>query len=162
MFRGEETEVLGSISEYFWNAPAGLVSTWNGAVFDLPYMSDRYRIAEVPSPLLLRPDVNLKPKYEPLPGHRGGYQAVITSMASGYDPTQFHTHLDMAYALKDKVSAMGVAWSLKPVCKAFGIDMVEVDRTKIHELTPEQQDEYVASDAHGARELAIRALTGTL
>ena len=33
---------------------------------------------------------------------------------------------------------------------------VEVDRTEIHNLSPEELDAYVASDAELARELALR------
>lgn len=158
VFRGPESEMLSAAFRWLQQAPVGLISTWNGSPFDFPFLADRLRAnGDARDWLRMSPNPDLKPKYEALPGHAGGYDVSVPTIA-GVD----HAHLDVAYALKAKAAELGVSWSLKPVMKALGVDMVEVDRERIHLLTPAEQDAYVASDARGAREAAIRLLTGTL
>lgn len=127
----------------------GVLVTWNGSVFDLPFLIDRARILEVEdwfSGLELTPDESFAPKYDPLPGHAGGYRATWCGLP----------HIDMAYVDKDECLAAGVSWSLKPWAKHLGMDPVEVDRSRMHELTREELDAYVASDARITHDLAVR------
>ena len=52
----------------------------------------------------------------------------------------------------------GVKHSLKPVCAAHGVDMVELDRTRLHEYTPAERAAYALSDSRGTRALTLRLL----
>ena len=83
----------------------------------------------------------------PLPGHRGAYRA------SWYD----HGHLD-AYRLYrgDVGPALRISCSLKSIARFVGLVPVEVDRTRIHDLSNEALHAYAASDARLARILTER------
>ena len=83
----------------------------------------------------------------PLPGHRGAYRA------SWYD----HGHLD-AYRLYrgDVGPALRISCSLKSIARFVGLAPVEVDRTRIHDLSNEALHAYAASDARLARILTER------
>lgn len=126
----------------------GVLVTWNGAVFDLPFLSDRARALGVPLGLELVSDPTVMVKYEPLPGHEGGYRA------------RWHDfeHLDVQFAYQGYAADHGLAWSLKPVAAAMGLAPVTVDRTRMHELTRAELDAYVASDARVTWELAARQI----
>lgn len=149
-----EAELLSRVGAFMIGAGAsrdrgGVLVTWNGSVFDLPFLADRARILGVEDwfgHLELTPDPSIVPKYDPLPGHDGGYRATWNGLP----------HIDMAYVDKDECLAAGVSWSLKPWAKHLGMDPVEVDRTRMHELTREELDAYVASDAIITHTLAAR------
>lgn len=152
--QGDERRLLAVIAyivkRYAESNPDALLVTWNGSVFDLPFLADRARIVGLPehwyAKLELTPDASFEPKYDPLPGHDGGYAATWNGLR----------HVDMAYVERDECLAAGVSWSLKPWAKHLGMDPVEVDRTKMHELTKEELDAYVTSDAVITRDLALR------
>lgn len=122
----------------------GTLVTWNGAVFDLPFLHDRYKLHGLSTDLTLRADSLLPVKYSPTPGHSGGYQATWHSLK----------HHDIMSDYRQTAADMGVSWSLKPVALALGLQPVEVDRTAMHLLSPEQLTAYVASDARMTRLLA--------
>lgn len=153
----DEAKLLTELGECVRDLRPGLISTWNGAFFDMPFLSDRMIAVGVAGlgvgPRLVT-DPGLKPKYEPLPGHAGGYIAVWPSSF----PSIPHQHLDISGAYKQFAADADVSWSLKPVCKAMGIDMFEIDRTRLHEYTPEEVRAYVLSDCVGTRELALHTL----
>jgi len=44
------------------------------------------------------------------------------------------------------------------VARALGIEVIEVDRERMHLLTQAQRTAYAASDTRATRELAIRGL----
>lgn len=127
---------------------AGLIVTWNGAVFDLPFIVDRAKLYDLDPGFSLIPNPAIVPKYDPTPGHEGGYTSYWGQA----------THVDVAYLVKADAELRGVKWSLKPYAQSIGLDPVEVDREKMHELTPAQLCEYVASDARVTLEVAKRAL----
>ena len=83
----------------------------------------------------------------PLPGHRGAYRA------SWFE----HGHLD-AYRLYrgDVGPALRISCSLKSIARFVGLVPIEVDRTKIHDLSNEALHAYAASDARLARILTER------
>lgn len=119
----------------------GPVVTWNGSVFDMPFIADRIRLLGLDRLLgafELTPDPDVVPKYEPLPGHDGGYAVRVAG----------REHVDLAYLVREDAADRGVSWSLKPYVKAvLGVEPVEVDRTAMHLLTKEEHDAYLASDA---------------
>lgn len=152
--QGNERHLLAAVA-YLVHAfarqhPDAVLVTWNRSVFDLPFLADRARIVGLGEQwyanLELTPDPSFVPKYEPLPGHDGGYAATWNGLR----------HIDMAYVDKDECLAAGVSWSLKPWAKHLGMDPVEVDRTRMHELTAEELDAYVTSDAVITHGLAAR------
>jgi DNA polymerase elongation subunit (family B) len=157
VFRGDEKTMLQSFDRYVIGLRPGLIATWNGAVFDLPFIADRAAALGVELGLLLAPDHSIVPKYDFLPGHTSAYQASWKSASR-----VAHTHLDVAYALRDLVNKLEVSWSLKPVARHFGLSPMEVDRTSVHLLTPEEQDAYVASDARVTAALTRRLLNAGL
>lgn len=128
-----------------------VIVTWNGSCFDLPYLVDRARVHGIYTGIYLVPSEDRPPKYSALPGHDGGYEARIGG----------HHHVDVAYAYKQWAIDNDVAWSLKPVCKANGIDMVEVDREHVASLSIAERMAYNLSDTVGTLELA-NALGGRI
>lgn len=158
VFEGDEIQILADFTDYLASLPAGLLTGWNSAFFDLPFIYDRARtVAPAWMPHLIA-QPGLRPKYQALPGHAtdtnpgGGYTAAFHGFKG------LHAHLDVSQAYHRYADETGVSWSLKPVCDAQGIDMFVIDRTRVHEYSPEDQKRYVLSDASGARELALRTL----
>lgn len=151
-----EADLLGALEEFLTACPPSTIVTWNGSVFDLPFLDARARLLGLTLGLCLELDESLTPKYTPTPGYAGAYQA---SWARAGVP---HSHLDVAYALKDFSYTRGLPWALKPVARALGFDPIEVDRSGIHRLTADELVEYVASDAMVTYELAAALLTGSL
>lgn len=124
--------------------------TWNGQMFDIPYIADRAASAGIDTGFALVADRSIVAKYPPLPGHGGGYRARL----------RHHRHVDVAgayrsYALGRRELGRD-GWALKPVCRSLGIDMVEVDRRAIHLLAAEQNRAYNLSDARGTYLLGER------
>lgn len=144
---GDETTILHCLDDHLRSLPPGVIVTWNGARFDLPFISDRARLHNIDLGLHLVPDTRTRSHRPPLRGHDGGYHA------SWFE----HTHLD-AYALyrSDVGASLGIPCGLKSLARMARLTPVEVDRTEIHNLSPEELDAYVASDAELARELALR------
>lgn len=159
---GSESAMLREAASFIRRLPVGLIATWNGVFFDLPFLHERASLyRDVDLGLCLRPAPSLRPKYQPLPGHAteenpgGGYD--------GYWKTDdlwggAHAHIDIAPAYRRTAADLGVKWSLKPVAVALDIDMVELDRTRLHTYSVEERMAYNLSDATGTRSLAMRAL----
>lgn len=147
VFRGSETDILYQLNEYLRDLPVGVIATWNGARFDLPFISDRAGLRCIDLGLKLEADHRTRIRRDPLPGHDGGYRARWFE----------HGHLD-AYAVyrADVGASLGIPCGLKPLSQMMGFRPVEVDRGAIHELSDDELDDYVASDAYLTRELALR------
>jgi uncharacterized protein YprB with RNaseH-like and TPR domain len=147
VFTGSEPQLLADLDERLAQLEPGVIATWNGAAFDLPFIADRAAMHELPLGLRLRHDSAITMRRAPLPGHRGAYRA------SWFD----HGHLD-AYRLYrgDVGPALRISCSLKSIARFVGLAPVEVDRTKIHDLSNEALHAYAASDARLARILTER------
>jgi hypothetical protein len=147
VFCGPEVDILADVDARLAELPPGVVATWNGSAFDLPFLADRSSACGVMLGLRLRHDPSITLRHQPLPGHPGAYRA------RWYD----HGHLD-AYRLYrgDVGPALRVSCSLKSIARLVGLAPVEVDRTRIHDLTREALHAYAASDARLARVLAER------
>jgi DNA polymerase elongation subunit (family B) len=147
VFDGPETDLLTNLDHAIAELPPGVLVTWNGSRFDLPFLQDRARTCGVPLRLRLEADPRFRSHRDPLPGHDGGYAA------DWYG----HAHLD-AYQVyrRDVGASLGLPCGLKPLARMVGLQPVEVDRENIHSLSPEELAEYVASDAILTRELALR------
>ena len=147
LFTGPEPELMRELDDRLATMEPGVIATWNGAAFDLPFMADRAALHGVTLGLRLQHDHAITMRRAPLPGHRGAYRA------SWFD----HGHLD-AYRLYrgDVGPALRISCSLKSIARFVGLAPIEVDRTKIHDLSNEALHAYAASDARLARILTER------
>jgi len=127
---GPEVSILTALESLMRSLPPGVMITWNGTRFDLPFIARRAEIAGV---------------------------ALGLTNPSGRAEWHGHIHLD-GYLLyrADVGDSVNLKCGLKPLSRFVGLPVVEVDRSRIHELTAEQCRAYVASDAHLARELVHR------
>jgi DNA polymerase elongation subunit (family B) len=142
---GSEAGLLTALDGHLADLEPGVVVTWNGGAFDLPFLADRAARAGVPLGLDLAWDPSAyRPGRVPLPGHLGTYAA------SWYG----HDHVDAYRAWRTLVEP-GSPCGLKAVARAEGLAAVEVDDiTSLHDVTLGELRRYVASDASLARRLA--------
>ena len=140
VFHGPEDLVLHRTDELMSELDPGIVVTWNGSGFDLPFLTERARRLGVTLGLDLWDDGPERTE----PGVvRGRWYA--------------HDHLD-GYRLyrADVGRSLGFPCGLKPLSRLVGLAPVEVDRSCIHLLDDAALEAYVASDARLARELVLR------
>ena len=147
VFTGEERALLCKLDRHLLTLAPGVLVTWNGAAFDLPFLTSRAAVAGVDLGLRLTLDPAIPMRRDPLPGHLGAYRA------AWHD----HRHLD-AYRLYrgDVRRTLNVSCGLKSIARLVGLPAVDVERSRIHELAPPELAAYVASDADLARLLAAR------
>jgi DNA polymerase elongation subunit (family B) len=147
VYSGDEPDILLEVDRRLSRLAPGVIATWNGAAFDLPFIADRADRLGLPLGLRLRLDAGITMRRAPLPGHRGAYRG------GWYE----HRHID-AYRLyrNDVGPALRVSCSLKSIARLVGFSPVEVDRERIHDLTHEALHAYAASDARLARVLTER------
>lgn len=137
---GDEADILTSTDEALAALPPGLIVTWNGAGFDLPFLFRRSQILDIGIGLRLWTDSSRGTEDGVF---RGGWHA--------------HDHLD-GYRLyrADVGRSLGLPCGLKPLARLVGLRPVEVDRRRIHLLDESAVRDYVASDARLARQLVLR------
>jgi DNA polymerase elongation subunit (family B) len=147
VFAGREDEILYDLDERLAELEPGVIATWNGAAFDLPFLADRAALHGIALGLRLRLDRSIAMHHDPLPGHPGSYRA----------RWHRHGHVD-AYRLyrADVGTSLRVSCSLKSIARLVGLRPIEVDRTKIHDLNHEALHAYASSDARLARVLTER------
>src|SRR5690554_4261296 len=118
VFSGPEAALLRDLDDRLAELEPGVLATWNGAAFDLPFLADRAAAAGVPLGLVLRHDPGIAMAHPPLPGHPGAYRAAW----------HHHGHVD-AYRLYrgDVGRALRVSCSLKSIARLVGLAPVEVD-----------------------------------
>jgi len=147
LFDGPEDELLTGLDERLAELPPGVLATWNGSAFDLPFIADRAAMWRVPLGLHLHADPRIRHRHEPLPGHDACYRAAWHG----------HAHLDAYRVYRDDVGpALRISCSLKSIARFVGLAPLEVDRERIHDLSREALHAYAASDARLARVLAER------
>jgi uncharacterized protein YprB with RNaseH-like and TPR domain len=153
IFSGRESTLLFDLAERLRSLPAGVLATWNGAAFDLPFLAQRAELHRLDLGLHLRLDASLRDHRAPLPGHRGAYRGAWHR----------HSHLDAYRMYRGDVGpVLRVSCSLKSIARLVGLAPVEVDRTRIHDLSREALHAYASSDARLARVLAERRMPGAL
>lgn len=147
VFAGPEPELLDALDGRLATLEPGVLATWNGAAFDLPFLADRATRWGLRLGLHLRFDPTIPLRHEPLPGHPGSYRAAW----------HHHAHVD-AYRLYrgDVGPALRVSCSLKSIARLVGLAPLEVDRTRVHDLSQEALHAYASSDARLARVLTER------
>lgn len=147
VFTGPEAHLLAELDGRLAELEPGVIATWNGAAFDLPFIADRAALHGLALGLRLRLDPTIATRSSPLPGHRGAYRA------GWYD----HDHLDAYRVYRGDVGpALRISCSLKSIARFVGLVPIEVDRTRIHDLSNEALHAYAASDARLARILTER------
>jgi len=143
----DEAHLLRQLDRHLDDLSPGVLVTWNGARFDLPYLATRAARHGVGLGLALHLDPALAGRHAPLPGHAGAYRA-------GWHG---HLHLDAYRVYRADVGpALGLACTLKVVAALAGMAPVEVDASRVHELSRDQIARYVGSDARCAAGLAQR------
>jgi DNA polymerase elongation subunit (family B) len=143
----DEADLLRRLDQHLAELPPGVIVTWNGARFDLPYLASRATIAGVDLGLRLWADPTCRDDRGALPGHTGTYRASWFG----------HDHLDAYRVYRADVGpALRIGCSLKTVARLAGLAPVEVDASRVHDLTPSEMAAYVGSDARCTAELARR------
>jgi DNA polymerase elongation subunit (family B) len=144
-FTGPERTLLRSLDRHLRSLPRGVLVTWNGSGFDLPFLADRAAARRVRLGLRLTPDDSLPRKHPPLTGHATPYRA------------SWHKHLHVdACCVYRTLLPEGTSCALKPVARDAGLSVVEEDREHLHELGAGALIRYAASDADLARRLLQR------
>lgn len=144
-----ERRLLNELVTYVQVMPAGIIATWNGANFDLPWVRHRLNLHQLNGGPDLVAASDRAPKYEPLPGeHRTGYRARWAA----------HDHVDVAFAYRQFAVDHDVRHSLKPVATAACIEVIEEDASSTHLLGTLELATYNLSDARATAKLAGRHL----
>jgi DNA polymerase elongation subunit (family B) len=150
IFSGRESTLLFDLDERLRALPPGVIATWNGAAFDLPFLAHRAAVHGLDLGLRLLRDPTLIVR-DPLPGLAGAFRGAWHR----------HTHLDAYRMYKGDVGpVLRVSCSLKSIARLVGLAPVEVDRTRIHDLSREALHAYASSDARLARVLTERRMPG--
>ena len=156
---GAEDDILACTAAIIADAPVGSVLvTWNGAAFDLPFIDHRIsrnrdlcaRIG--PHRPVRHLPLSVERKYPPIEGDTEELRAWTWAGLP---------HLDIAYGFRSFAEERGIRWSLKSVARAHGIEVIELDRTRMHEYSPAEREEYARSDVRATRALALILLGDT-
>lgn len=147
---GDERDILRQLDGLLMDLPAGLIVTWNGAAFDLPFLRARAALLGLPLALQLAANGHERPHHD----RPDGAATPVFTAAWGA-----HRHLD-GYRLyrADVGRSLGLSCGLKALARLAGLPAVEVDRARIHLLDGDELTDYVASDARLAVELVARRL----
>ena len=145
-FTGPEATVLADLDAHLATLDPGVIVTWNGAAFDLPFLADRAAAHDLEIGLSILWDPALRKRRDPIPGHVGAYRA------RWHD----HDHVDAYRAYRGLTDDDELSCALKAVARREGFDPVEVDCEQIHALSVDDLVTYVLSDARLARLLAAR------
>jgi uncharacterized protein YprB with RNaseH-like and TPR domain len=144
---GSEAGVLAALDAHLADVEPGVVVTWNGGAFDLPFLAARAAVVGVALGLELAWEpAAYRLGRTPLPGSLGVY-------AAGW---YGHDHLDAYRAWRTVgLAAADEPCGLKAVARAEGLSAVEVDDvSQLHAVPLGELRRYVASDAALARQLA--------
>ncbi len=155
VFMGDEPRILEQLDEHLAGLDPGILVTWNGAGFDLPFLAERAGRCNTSIGLRIWPlqpftGSDPYPSWPPPPGGFGGSWGE-------------HRHLDGFRVFRADVRrTLPVSCGLKPMARLVGLDPVEVDYEQLHDMAPAELAHYVASDARMARLLVERRLPGVL
>lgn len=125
----------------------GVLVTWNGSGFDLPFIARRAQLLDVPLGLSIWHDPTLSGRRNQLPHQRERVRGRWHELG----------HIDGYLVYRSDVGrVLPVSCGLKPLARLVGLPLIEVDRTAIHLLSESERRAYVASDAMLARILVER------
>lgn len=144
---GRESAVLELLDAHLAELRPGVLVTWNGSAFDLPFLADRAERHGVRLGLELHWDPRAaRAGRAPLPGHIGAY------VAQWYG----HGHVDAYRAWRSMTADPELSCALKAVARREGLPTIEVERALMHETDLPLLRRYASSDASLARCLASR------
>lgn len=143
---GDEADLLRRLEALLCSLPPGVLVTWNGSAFDLPFLATRADLHGIALGLRLFPGAG------PRRDDPDGSPCFLASWGA-------HGHLD-GYRLyrADVGRTLGLSCGLKAMARLAGLQPVQVDRERIHALSVAELSDYVASDARLARDLVARRL----
>ncbi len=145
---GHEPDILAGLDDLLRSLPGGVIVTWNGSSFDLPFLDHRARVLDVPLGLVLCTS-DRRPVESPWPPPVDGCRATWGA----------HAHLDGFRLYRADVRrTVGLSCGLKAMARLVGLPVIEVDRAGIHDLTEQELESYVSSDARLARQLVARRM----
>lgn len=125
----------------------GVLVTWNGSGFDLPFIARRAHLLELSLGLSIWPDPTISTPHEPRPGQLERVRGRWYELG----------HIDGYLAYRSDVGrVLPVSCGLKSLARLVGLPLIEVDRSAIHLLSESERRAYVASDARLARVLVER------
>jgi len=128
----DEADLIRRVDAGLRELEPGVLVTWNGRGFDLPFIRRRAELLGVPIGL-------------------------STDDRTGESTWFAHRHLDGLRPYRADVGrTFGLSCGLKALARFVGEHPVEVDRERIHDLTREEVHDYVLSDARMARSLVSR------
>jgi hypothetical protein len=142
---GPERMVLAATLAVLESLEPGIVATWNGAGFDIPFIQERCTLMGINTGWEVTP-TDLPGKYQPVGDRAGRYSSKLG----------LHRHADIAWGWQEYCQTNGVVWSLKPLAHSLGIEAIEADREHASDLSRAELFAYVASDAHVTALLAHR------
>lgn len=147
LFVGPEAEILASVDARLAQLEPGVIATWNGSTFDLPFIADRARLVGVQLGLRLCSDARLTLRRSLLPGHPAAYRA-------GW---HHHCHLD-TFRLYGQADASSHWGSLRVIGRVLGLSPAgaRVSTATSQPLSAEARHAHAPSDARLARVLAER------
>ena len=145
LFVGDEADLLRALDAHLAALPHGVIATWNGAAFDLPFLADRARLLGLELGLHLVLDRRLTLQRAPLPGHAGAYRATWHG----------HGHLD-TFRLYGAPRGAGPRTSVRALGRLLGIGSADCRPQQNQDLTNEALHACAPSDARLARVLAER------
>lgn len=162
-----EARLLLDFETFVSSLKPGLMTGWNDSGFDLPFIRHRAHALRMTLPIRFNPQPGLRPKYQPMPtaatdDNPGGMYSATFDADGGH-----HASLDISQPYRRFADEQGIKWRLKPVMEAHGLDMFDVPdgftdiddfRQRLHDATPQQRRDYVLSDSHGTRNLALHLL----
>ncbi len=147
---GAEADILRGLDDLLRSLPPGVIVTWNGSSFDLPFLDHRAAVLGVPLGLLLCTSER-RPVQTAWPPPPDGCRATWAQ----------HSHLDGFRLYRADVRrTIGLSCGLKAMARLVGLPVVEVDRAGIHDLSAAELESYVSSDARLARQLVARRMPG--
>ena len=147
----DERRLVLRMRDLLASLPAGVVLTWNGAVFDGPFVAGRSKVLGLPEWFDFARDPSIVPKYEPQPGFEAaGLHPIFPALGGAT-----HSHTDIAYGYwRSWAQDYRVQHSLKPVARAVGIEVVKVDREHMGTLSVSERLAYCLSDVVATYRLA--------
>lgn len=148
---GREDTLLFDVAQRLRTLPAGVLATWDGSAFDLPFLAQRAALHQLDLGLRLRLDPQLRDGRAPLPGHRGAYRGAW----------HHHAHLDAYRLYQGDAGPIGRA-SLRSIARLVGLAPAGSDRRRGPDLSVEARYACASSDARLARVLAERRMPGAL
>jgi DNA polymerase elongation subunit (family B) len=106
----------------------GTVVTWNGSGFDWPYLLHRAAVHGI------NLGITVTGKRE------GKYRTGVMVTGNTW------RHADVWVAWGPMMTGLWLPSGLKPVARLFGLDPIEVDRTRMADLTDDERQAYALSD----------------